>query len=92
MDTTFFRILPEFENEIISFYDIDFKSVISEKRSVIRHSDILRLMAEDKLHLLSCDLRDVLMLHKELKCAGFNFNKPTLVYSECVVNYLLPNE
>jgi O-methyltransferase involved in polyketide biosynthesis len=92
MDTTFFRILPELENYICRFYELDFKSVITAKKSIILHSEILRVMAEDKLRLLHCDLRLVASLEEALRSSDFDFKKPTLFYSECVVNYLRPHE
>lgn len=92
MDTTYFRILPELESSIFRFYELDFKSVITAKKSIIIHNDILQVMAENKLRLLHCDLRHVTSLEDALKNSEFDFSKPTIFYSECVVNYLRPHE
>lgn len=92
MDTSYFRLLPELESQILGFYELDFKSVITAKKSIILHNDILRVMAADKLRLLHCDLRHVQTLEDALKRGGFDFQAPTLFYSECVVNYLRPPE
>ncbi|CAL8099572.1 unnamed protein product [Orchesella dallaii] len=92
MDSCYFRILPELENMICKFFEMDFKTVIKAKKSVIAHTPILRVMAEERLKLLACDLRFVVTLHETLKNNGFEFDKPTVFYSECVVNYLGPNE
>lgn len=92
MDACYFRVLPELELMISKFYEVDFKSVIKAKMSVIAHNQVLRLMANEKLKLLACDLRYIVTLHETLKNNGFDFTQPTLFYSECVVNYLGPNE
>lgn len=92
MDSCFFRILPELENQILSFFEVDFKSVIKAKMSVIAHNPVLRVMSDEKLKLLACDLRQIVSLHETMKNNGFDFDKPTVFYSECVVNYLGPHE
>lgn len=92
MDTCFFRILPELENQITKFFEIDFKTVIKVKASVIAHNPLLRVMSEEKLKLLACDLRQIVNVHETLKNNGFDFEQPTVFYSECVVNYLGPTE
>lgn len=92
MDSTYFRVLPELENLILRFYELDFKSVITTKKSIILHNEILQVMADNKLRLLHCDLRHVSSLEDALKSGEFDFQKPTLFYSECVVNYLRPHE
>lgn len=92
MDTCYFRILPELEMMISKFFEVDFKTVVKAKMSVIAHNQVLRVMGEEKLKLLACDLRYIVALHDTLKENGFDFNQPTIFYSECVVNYLGPSE
>lgn len=92
MDSCYFRILPELENQILKFFEIDFKSVIKAKMSVIAHNPLLRVMSDEKLKLLACDLRQIVSLHETLKSSEFDFEQPTVFYSECVVNYLGPTE
>ena len=92
MDTTFFRIFPQFESKVAKFFDLDFDSVIEMKKSIIAENEILHVMQNDRLSLVSVDLRCTDGLRGALEASGFNFEATTLFYSECVVNYLQPNE
>ncbi|CAG7830754.1 unnamed protein product [Allacma fusca] len=92
MDTTFFRVLPQFESKILRFFELDFPSVIEAKKEIIAENEILKVMQHEKLTLLGADLRDTSSLKNTLRNANFDFEKTTIFYSECVVNYLMPTE
>jgi O-methyltransferase involved in polyketide biosynthesis len=92
MDTTFFRLLPDYASRVSGFFEVDFATVIEKKREVIRCHPELSRLAMDRLKLVAADLRSLSSLLERLTEVKFAANKPTIFYSECVVNYLNPNE
>ena len=94
MDTTYFRLISNqaYCDIIHKYFELDFISVVGRKRDIINSNDTLQKLAGDKLVIIDYELRDLSTLREKLTNSGFDFTMPALFYSECVVNYLKPNE
>lgn len=105
-DTTFFQLAEE-GHSILRYVEVDFPQVTRNKTHVIAATPQLhahlsdskppaidtsagRIMSSNYC-LLPADLRDLDALELALKSAGFDFDAPTFVLSECVLVYMEPD-
>ena len=103
-DTTFFVFRNEkLLKDSDKFFEVDFPELIARKSKVVskenelsKHIKNLNL-AKDQNEItasnycmLGGDLRDIKALESKLISCGLDFNKPTLIFAECVLNYIAP--
>ena len=92
MDTSFFALHDELGYGPDAYVELDFPHIVKMKQAVFdAHPESFKLPRQG-YHLLSCDLRDLAHLEKALQDIQFDFEKPTLVLSECVLMYMKPSD
>jgi len=98
-DTNYFLLCIEGYRDV-TYYEVDFQEVVSTKAAIIQsHPKLASLLENAKItesgdlissryYLLVADLRDIYAFEQKLLTMNIDFNKPTLVLSECVLVYL----
>uniref|UniRef100_A0A0A9XZA2 tRNA wybutosine-synthesizing protein 4 n=3 Tax=Lygus hesperus TaxID=30085 RepID=A0A0A9XZA2_LYGHE len=99
-DTTYFRLLPMFPD--IVYFEVDLKEVVDNKIKIIERSLELSSVLVDvndggfeyscfkskHYNIFTHDLCDTEGLDHKLTQLGFEFDQPSLVFSECAITYI----
>lgn len=104
-DSAFFRLKSLGLTENCIFYEVDFPQVVKRKAKIIQQVPELKALIGDKSYansvhcaelfqddyrLLGVDLTQVKVLNDVFCQAGIDSSSPTLILSECVLTYLMP--
>ena len=99
-DTTFFNVATKYgAKDNFKFYEIDLPSNVARKTKLIEKSGKCRQLLKnpqfsesgiisETFKLFACDLANQDELQKKLENVKFDFIKPTVILSECVITYM----